>query len=270
MQVFHGDVLRIEPDWRDTLNALDVGGSQDWSTFSGGELISASGDITHCYRCESQDARPVYFKRYVYPRGSRFRYWLRPAKSGVELWAYTRLQELGIPSLDVVAFGERRFLGALSAGCIVTRGISNTVDLATFATKIWCHWPRARRIKTARLLAERLLSQARWAHQNGFFHHDLKWRNLLVNVDGDPGSLVWIDAPRASRMRLRRQRGIVTDLSGLARIAVSLFSRSERMRFLRTYFGKTGDRKGRKRLFRMIDRHLARRPPNPITLRYPD
>ena len=71
-------------------------------------------------------------------------------------------------------------LGVMLAGCIVTKGIPDTLDLDDFMRTVWCHWPRARRLEAARSLARTLLAQARHAHRNGFFHHDLKWRNILV------------------------------------------------------------------------------------------
>ena len=91
-----------------------------------------------------------------------------------------------------------------------------------------------------------------------------------MNRVGDPDSLVWIDAPRASRMRLRERRGVVTDLSGLARIAISLFSRFELMRFVHMYLGEEDSSVAAKRLFRQVQRHLSRRMPRPLELPFPD
>jgi hypothetical protein len=158
----------------------------------------------------------------------------------------------------------------LLAACIVTRGIPNTIDLVAFAKTVWCRWPRPRRRQAAFAIAERLLDQARTAHVAGFFHHDLKWRNLLIDPDGNPDTLVWIDAPRASTMPGRRRRGVIADLSGLARIAISLFSRTDRMRFLRLYLGPEDGPVARRELFRDVDRHLARRMPRALVLDYLD
>jgi hypothetical protein len=132
------------------------------------------------------------------------------------------LRTLGIPTLDVVAFAERRRFGVLQASCIVTRGLPDTMDVAEFAETVWCRWPRSRRRQVAFALAERQLAQARRAHRHGFFHHDLKWRNVLVGPGGDPDSLAWIDAPRASTMPGRHRRGVITDLSGQAQLALSI------------------------------------------------
>jgi hypothetical protein len=269
VQVVHGESFRVDEGWSVKLAGLGISEDSDWTAVVGDELVSRSPSA-RCYRCDLADSGSVYFKRYLYPRKKWHEFWMRPAKPGVELWAYSRLKELNIPTLEVVAFAERRRLGIMLAGCIVTKGIPDTLDLEDFARNVWCHWPRARRLKVARALARVLLAQARHAHRNGFFHHDLKWRNILVKRTGEPDSLVWIDAPRASRMRFRERRGVITDLSGLARIAISLFSRFELMRFLHMYLGEGDSSVEAKRLFRQVQRHLSRRMPRPFDLPYPD
>ena len=269
IHVLHGESFGVDEAWRIPLERLGISATSDWTRVVGDELVSENPSL-RCYRCDLPGGQAVYFKRYVYAKRKWREYFMRPGKPAVELWAYSRLKALGIPTLEVVAFAERRLFGMMVAGCIVTRGIPGTMDLDAFARTVWSHWPRARRKETARALAGTLLVQARTAHRNGFFHHDLKWRNVLVNPTGDPGSLVWIDAPRASRMRFRERRGVVTDLSGLARIGVSLFSRFELMRFIHIYLGEAGSSSEAKSLFRQVQGHLARRMPRPVELEFPD
>lgn len=269
VHVRHGEVFRIDDAARDELAQIGITQDSDWMQFSEGTLVSGS-PATKCYRCELPDGRTIYFKRYVYPKKYWLEFWMRPGKAAVECWAFSRLRQLGIPTLDTIAFGERRLAGMLLGVCIATRGVPDTIDLQQFVRTVWCHWPRARRRAVARAIGRRLLGQARTAHQAHFFHHDLKFRNLLINPSGDPDSLVWIDAPRASRMPLRERRGVVTDLSGLARTAVSLFSPLELMRFLHVYLGPDAGKGEAKRLFRAVQRHLGRRMPKPLALSYPD
>ena len=269
VHVLHGTVFRVDAAWQVRLEEAGISGQSDWRGFVGDQLVSTAPS-TKCYRCDLPERQTIYFKRYVYPQKKWHEFFLRPAKPAVEFWAYSRLKALGIPTLEVIAFAEKRRLGMLMAGCIVTDAILDTIDLDTFARTVWCHWPRARRMAVARAIAATLLAQARIAHRNGFFHHDLKWRNILVNPAGEADSLVWIDAPRASRMRLRERRGVITDLSGLARIAISLFSRFELMRFIHIYLGDAGNSAEAKRLFRQVSGHLGRRMPRPVDLPFPD
>jgi hypothetical protein len=71
-------------------------------------------------------------------------------------------------------------------------------------------------------------------------------------------------------MLFRERRGAVTDLSGLARIAISLFSRFELMRFVHLYLGEEGCSAEAKLLFSQVQRHLSRRMPRPVDLPFSD
>jgi tRNA A-37 threonylcarbamoyl transferase component Bud32 len=264
IQVFHGSRFLVEPSWRERLAAVGIAENRNWATVVGDELISSSLNVTKCYRSRLGDDSVVFFKRYVYPRKFWLEFWMRPGKSTVEAWAYRRLQELGIPTLDVLAFGEKRMLGMLTATCIVTREVPDTQELSAFAIEVWSRMPEEQRRSVYRQISQKLVQQLRTAHQHRFFHHDLKWRNILIRREGDSYTPVWIDAPRASRMPLRRKRGVIVDLSGLARIAVSLLSKYDRMRFICSYLGKERDPGEAKRLYRQVARHLGRRPPKPL------
>jgi hypothetical protein len=264
VQVFHGQTCQVDEVWRERLAAVGIAGNRDWSTLAGDELISSSWTSTKCYRTSLGDGSVVYFKRYAYPRKFWLEFWMRPGKAAVETWAYGRLHELGIPTLDVLAFGERRRLGMLMATFIVTREVPDTQELGAFAIEVWSRMPEKERRAVYRQISGKLVEQLRTAHEHRFFHHDLKWRNILIRRKGDSYTPVWIDAPRASRMPFRRKRGVIVDLSGLARVAVSLLSKYDRMRFVCRYLGRgrsPGDAKG---LYRQVARHLGRRPPQPL------
>ena len=225
-----------------------------------GQRVSGSPHSS-CFCIELDDGQVVYFKRYVYPPKRWFEFILRPGKAAVEAWAYATLKQLGIPTLEVVAFGERRVFGALVASFIVTREVPDSQDLSRFGPDVWYHLPQDERKRIYKEIAGKLVKQVQTAHQAGFFHHDLKWRNILLQKDGDSYTPVWIDAPRASRMRLLRRRGAVVDLSGLARIAISLLSKYDRMRFIWQYLGDSKKPGDAGRLYRQVARHLGRRIP---------
>lgn len=265
VQVFHGHTFRVDPAWREKLARAGIADDRDWSQVIGEKLVSTSPS-TKCYRMVLPDGEAVYFKRYTYPLRKLLEFWLRPGKCAVEAWAYGRLQSLGIPTLDVVAFGERRILGMLVATCIVTREVPGTEELGKFAINRWYKLPQLERRRVYDEIARQLIEQLRKAHRGGFYHHDLKWRNVLVQEQDGHYSTVWIDAPRASSMRFRGRRGVVVDLSGLARYGISLLSKYDRMRFVWKYL--EGDRKAgdAKRLYLEVARHLGRRPPRLLKL----
>mgnify|MGYP000494157735 CR=1 FL=1 len=66
--------------------------------------------------------------------------------------------------------------------------------------------------------------------------------------------------------RFRRRRGVVVDLSCLARLALGYLSLYDRYRFVRGYLGPGADPVQVKRLFRQVQAHLERRPPRPLQL----
>lgn len=265
MQVFWGEVFRVDREWRDALADAGVKPGRLWMKAVGDELVSFS-PATRCFRTRLKDGRTVYFKRYVYQPKNWLEFWLRPGKAAVEVFAYQHLQQLGIPTLTPVAFGEYRVLGMLLGIFIVTPEVPDTVELRQFAVDSWYGMPEPQRSQVYRELSAKLVRQLQLAHQADFFHHDLKWRNILVRTDADGYTPVWIDAPRADVKRLRHARGVMVDLSGLARIAVSLLSVNQRMRFLCQYLGRGRSPGQAKSLFKQVAAHLGRRPPKPLEL----
>lgn len=263
VQVFHGWRFRVEPAWKERLAAIGIAEDKDWTRVIGDRLMSSS-PATKCYRTTLPDGGTVFFKRYVYPKKFWLEFWMRPGKAAVETWAYRHLHALGIPTLEVVAFGERRILGMLIATFLVTREVPETQTLIAFATGTWSGMPGSERRRVYHEIAGQLVAQLRTAHRGRFFHHDLKWRNILVRRDGERYMPVWIDAPRASRMPLRRGRGVMVDLSGLARPAIFLLSKFDRMRFIWRYLEGKRRPGDAKRLYRKVARHLERRPPPPL------
>jgi len=260
MQVFHGRLFRVLPQWRRRLAALGMAEDRDWMTLSRGELVSRSPS-TRCFRIPLANGESLYFKRYVYAPNKLLEFWLRPSKAAVEAFGFARLHRLGIPSLEVLAFGEVRFLGLLRGACVVTRGVPDSQGMDRFAEQVWYPMAEPERRRVYREISGKLVEQLRRAHAGRFFHHDLKWRNILIRRDGQGGyTPIWIDCPRARIQRLRWRRGVIVDLSGLGRLALSYCSLYQRYRFLRLYLGSEADKDQVKRLYRRIQAHQDRRP----------
>lgn len=256
----------VEPAYERQLKEVGVCAAMDWVNYSSGELVSDSPS-TRCRRVTAEDGTAYYFKRYICPTQRGIQFWMRPGKAAVEVWAYRQLEALKIPTIEVVAFGEHRILGILKSTFVVTRAVPESKNLKDFALNHWYQMPEPTRRQVYNEISNQLVEQARMAHLGRFFHHDLKWRNILVRrKENGHYSTVWIDAPRASTMPFRQRRGVVVDLACLARLAISLLSTYDRMRFVCRYLGK-GRRPGdAKRLYREVAGNLNRRPPNPISL----
>jgi hypothetical protein len=262
IQLFSGRKFLVEPAYACQLEQLGIHADMDWVNYSAGELVSDSS-TTRCIRITAADGSAFYFKRYFCHIRRGLRFWMRPGKGAVEVWAYQQLKALGIPTLDIVAFGEKRVLGVLKSNFLISRAVPHSQDLGNFALNEWYLMPEPMRRQVYTEIASQLVMLTRRAHQGRFFHQDLKWRNILVRTEDDHYSIVWIDAPRASKMRLRTARGAMVDLSGMARFAVGLLSVYDRMRFICRYLG-TERRPGEaKRLYRKVAAHMSRRPPPP-------
>lgn len=262
MGVFHGEHFAVLDGWQEPLAELGIAPGGLWAQISGGKLIAESG-TSRCFRLTAgSDA--LYFKRHVAPLRKQLAFWLRPAKTTVEVYASARLRAIGIPTARVLAWGERRRFGMLQSSFVVTREVPDSVDLQRFALSRWRRLPRAQRRAVYDELSRQLVRQLQRAHARNFFHQDLKWRNLLVRETAEHAlELYWIDAPRARVRRLRRRRGVIVDMSGLSRLSISLTSPYDRMRFIIRYLGPGRAPGAAKRLYRAVARHLARRPPRP-------
>jgi len=265
IQKFHGQKFLVDPICAKQLKKLGICATMDWVNYSNGHLVSDS-PTTRCYRVSAKEGATYYFKRYICSSKRGLLFWMRPSKAAVEVWAYRKLASLEIPSIEVVAFGEHRVLGILKSAFLVTRAISNSQDLDHFALNDWYKMQDPLKLKVYREISNKLLEQTRAAHKGDFFHHDLKWRNILICNNDGHYSTVWIDAPRASKMLFRKHRGAVVDLSGLARLAISLLSVYDRMRFICKYLGSERNPGDAAHLYREVSSHLERRPPKPITL----
>ncbi len=260
VQIHHGEKFISDPVWKERLERIGLSEGSAWDNLCVGERVSGSPHSS-CSRIVLDGGEVIYLKRYVYPPRRWFEFIFRPGKAAVEAWAYSTLRRLAIPTLEVVAFGERRIIGSLAASFIVTREVPDTQDLSRYGPDVWYHLPKDERERIYRDVSDKLIKQMQQAHSAGFFHHDLKWRNILLQHVDDEFLPVWIDAPRASRMRLRRRRGVVVDLSGLARIAISLLSKYDRMRFVCKYLGSSRKPGDATKLYREVARHLGRRMP---------
>jgi hypothetical protein len=260
--VFHGKGLFTNPEDSEDLESIGLDASCDWNTYQSGEIITEGS--TSCYKIPLPNSNQhLFFKRYSVD-GEPWRFFLRRSKAACETINYQRLNDLGIPTLDVVACYEQRTLGRLDWACIVTREITDSHQLDQFIQKIWPSMPAPEQRRVFDSIKGQLFEQLRMAHAARFFHFDLKWRNVLIQKTPTGYRPVWIDCPRGRFQRVQWRRGIVADLSALARLAISHFSRTQQMRFIYDYLGKDANRRTAHRLFRAVQRHLGRRPPRAL------
>lgn len=257
--IFHGSRIYYAEGWRTALEQVGLSPDADWTRLEGGLQVSAS-KTTNCFRIVLDDGGAVYFKRYVYARSKPQFYYPMPSKAAVENFGYQQLRTIRIPTLDVLAVGELRCFGALRAACIVTREIPDSTNLEEFAAS-WFGLPEPEFSRVYNEISEQILQQARTAHQHHFYHRDLKWRNIVIQETAGGYLPVWIDCPKARYMPVRRRRGRLIDLAGLARLAISYLKVRDQLRALRTYLDGEYTPGDAKRLYRDIEHYLSRRFP---------
>jgi hypothetical protein len=261
MHVFHGKFFATLPGWHEQLKSIGLAENVDWTTLSSDQTVSGSYHTTSNYCFELQDGSTVYFKRYVYRR-IRLKHWLQPSKAAVEAAGFSELKALNIPTLDTIAYGEHRRFGLLTAAFIATSGMSNVIQLDQFLARQWIDMSRQARAVILKQLQAILIEQLHSAHDAGFYHWDLKLRNILLQNNPGKPQLIWIDCPRSRRQAANHFNSVITDLAAMARVGCRVLTPGQQMRFLLDY--SNNDRTYARRLFRSIAQQLEKRPPRPL------
>lgn len=259
---FHGDHIRYTDGWEERLSALGIKENANWQALVLSKHIRGTGpSLVNCFRHEMENGEVIYFKRYVmFRHRPQFTYPM-PSKPIVENFGFNALAEMGIPTLDVLAIGEHRYYGRLMGGFIVTRGVEPSIDLECFAAEQWYDMPEPQRSQVYLQLSETILAQLKVAHEHNFCHHDLKWRNILVEKIDGAYKTTWIDCPRAEFMPLRKKRRILVDIGSLARLAMSYLPVREQLRWLQRYVDVTQCNYTARELFVSVQRFLRSRQP---------
>ena len=257
--IFHGTRLNIDPSYAEYFEEIGLSQSDNWRLFCAGDIVSYGA--TTCLKVELPNSnKHVYFKRYLF-KNHKWRFFLRRSKAATEFVNYQYLKELGIPTLDVVALYEQRTFGRLDVACIITKEIPNTVQLDDFYQNILLKLPVAKQKSILKSIYQTLFQQLRTAHAANFFHLDLKWRNILIDLNDDTYTPIWIDCPRGIKSNLRWGKNRIGDLSALTRKALSFFSEQQLYKMLQVYLGKQPTKDETRKLFFEIREHLQRRFP---------
>jgi serine/threonine protein kinase len=257
--IFHGTRLSIAPKYLKSLTSINLHKQTTWPNFNDGEALSIG--TTTCIKTTLPDGQGVvYFKRYRYKK-NRWEFFLRRSKAANELINYQRFKKIGIPTLDAIALYEKRAVGRLDIACIVTTEQPNTMQLDDFYTEVLLKMPEKERITVLNQIKKKLFVQIKTAHNAGIFHLDLKWRNILIQQNGDAYSPIWIDCPRGIQRKFLNSRLKVADLSGLTRKALSFFTPQQLYRMVYYYLGASASKAEARKLFFDIAKHLSRRPP---------
>ncbi len=156
----------------------------------------------------------------------------RPVVDARGEWdAMIHFQREGIPTMTPVAVGRQ---GRYSF--VLTEALDGFEKLSDWMNDRLDD-PRSAHHRDVRAIAAALGRLTRTMHGANLHHQDFYIGHLLLPVNGDPDGIHVIDLGRARRCACLAERWIVKDLAQL-NYSAHLIHRTDRVRFLRAYFGR--------------------------------
>ena len=158
--------------------------------------------------------------------------------AGQEWRALERLHEVGVPTMNAVAYGERGSNPADQHSFIVTEELAPTISLEDFSID-WVKQPPEPRLKRA-LIAE-VARMTGMMHRAGVNHRDCYICHFLLHTDkpvtADDLKLSVIDLHRAQTRPTITKRWRNKDLAALYFSALDIgLTHRDKLRFLKGYF----------------------------------
>ncbi len=247
-----------KPEWQSKLKKIGLSKAEDWTALTGNHAVSRSYS-TRISRLRVDNHTAIYFKCYAYEK-PKLKHWFQPTKAAVEAAGLHELRKLGIPTVNIIAYGERRRFGFTRATFIVTEAIPGQLAMDRYLTQIRFQLPYRRKRDVFDKLQPIIIGQLQKIHRAGFFHWDLKLRNLLITIPvSDRPSITWIDCPRFRRSSPDRFFGVVKDLADMARVGARVLTTGQQFRFLLDYCN--GDKTQARKLYLAIANRLKKNPP---------
>lgn len=205
------------------------------------KIISCDGEkitgdpISHVKRVFFQD-KFYYVKIYTaagknISRGC-IREYIGESKVSSEWKNLLILQDLGIPTPKIVAYGQKYKLGMYKVGALVTEEVADTADLENHVRS---HPELVHDKKWLFSVLEQVADYTRRMHEAKFIHKDLNWRNILVTITGKP-KIYFIDCPSGRYVSpLFFARGQIRDLAHLDKVGRQLLSKTDLLKFYKFY-----------------------------------
>lgn len=200
------------------------------ATFSAeGQYITAD-PISRVIRTEL--GPQVFFVKTYSAGGKSLRRWFGRSRARAEWENLQFFEHLGIPTAPLVAYGQETCGGLFRRAALVTAELKGTRDLESLHLEN--HSLLADRQWVA-AVSHQVASHTRRMHRNRFGHLDLKWRNILANLEPSP-HIYFIDCPAGrTRHGPGSQRWFIKDLACLDKVAQKRLSRTQRLRFFMEY-----------------------------------
>ena len=143
--------------------------------------------------------------------------------------------ELGLATPALVAYGHHSRLGLFQQAALVTREVENAADLQQVLTDNALYRDG---VSGARRVLKALALAARQLHDTGFYHKDLKLRNILLRWKNDEPELFFFDCPSGHYPpKFMLHRCIVRDLAHLEEGLRGYVRRVDLLYMFRVYRG---------------------------------
>ncbi len=164
-----------------------------------------------------------------------------PVISAKNEWkAILKLTHLKVPTLHLVAYGERGFDSARKQSFMMTESLDDIISLEELCAK----WPSQRpSFKFKLALIREIATIARLLHQHGMNHRDFYICHFLIkeskieNLDQNKLNLILIDLHRTQIRQKVPIRWLIKDLAGLYFSSMGIgLTRRDIFRFLSFYF----------------------------------
>lgn len=155
----------------------------------------------------------TYYVKVFSSHRSRLQHLLGISRYQRELRNLHYFRSLGLRTPDIVAYGEEKCLGVVQRAALVTAEVIDATDLGQLLRSGGLYRDG---VRGARIILAQLARAARRMHEDGFYHRDLKPRNILVRYTDDGPALYFLDCPSGHHPpRFMLHRSIVRDLAHL-------------------------------------------------------
>jgi len=162
--------------------------------------------------------------------------------AGNEVRAIRKLEQLGIDTMSIVAFGTSGSNPATIKSFLVTEELTDTKQLDHWLENDFKKLDRRQQVQLKRKLVSRLAHIARQLHRHGVNHRDFYLCHFLAKLPLTPATpeseikLYLIDLHRAQIRNKVPRRWLVKDLAGLYYSSMDMdLTRRDYFRFIKTY-----------------------------------
>lgn len=206
------------------------------------------------------DGHAVYLKRYT-ASGKYLRKFLGRSRVRAEWENLLLFRSWGIPTPELLAYGEEKRNGKFIRGALATAAIAGAADLEKLAAE---NSPLLFDRVCFRQIAAQVARYTRAMHEHGFAHNDLDWRNILVTTSTAAGThadpvVYFFDCP-GGRFWIWPflEYRVMKDLAHLDKIARHCLPLRWRLWFYRQYTGRRKLTAADKRRLRKIATYYDR------------